>query len=121
MLKPYDYLDEILAGQAFSQRIQDLKLNRFASEIMELLEISDEQEIQSSLERAFQTIDSLNISFDSNFRKVFRYNGDSLVADWRVSPLAFYLIVINCSPGHKMVARAQLYFTMKQNSIYDAR
>ena len=110
MLKLYDYLEEHNNRQWY----YDNRLDYFASEIMKMLEIEDETDITFSLSRALQVCRTLNIPVSRNFKKVYRFNGVNLVTDWKISPLASYLIIINCNPENEQVAKAQLFFAMNQ-------
>ncbi|HEY0031024.1 MAG TPA: hypothetical protein VGC65_09720 [Bacteroidia bacterium] len=114
MLKLYDYLEAMMEVRNNRQWYFETRLNYFASDVMETLEIKDPAEIAFSLERAFQACKTLNIPFSRNFKKVFRFDGEKLFADWKISALAGYLIIINCNPSYPPVANAQLFFAMNQ-------
>lgn len=114
MLKLYDYLESIIEERNNRQRFFETRLNYFAGDIMEMMDIEDSEEIAGSINRAFQACGTLNIPFNKNFKRVYRFNGEYLIADWKISPLACYLIIINCNPCHNNVAKAQLYFVMNQ-------
>jgi len=114
MLKIYDYLEAVMEEQNNRQWYFENRLNLFASEIMETLEIEDSDEIALAINRAFRACGSLNIPFNRNFKKVYRFDGIQLMMDWKISPLACYLIIINCNPDNEQVAKAQLYFAMNQ-------
>ncbi len=114
MLKVYDYLGELMEWRARREQFSSPRLLHFASEIREMLAISELPEFEDALQRTFQTFRSLNIPLEKNFRRVFRFNGSQMVADWKISALASYLIIINCNPANETVARAQLFFLMTQ-------
>jgi len=115
MLKLYDYLEEMIEEHNNLQWFLDSKLHYFASEIMSTLDIEDNEEMSASINRAFQACKILHIPINRNFRKIFRYDGNNLMVDWKLSPFACYLIIINCSPEHENVAKAQLFFAMNQS------
>ncbi len=112
MLKLYNYLEAIIEEQNSRQRFIENRLNYFASDIMEMMDIEDSEEIAGSLNRAFLACGVLNIPFNRNFKRVYRFNGEYLIADWKISALACYLLIINSNPSHQSVAKAQLYFAM---------
>jgi hypothetical protein len=114
MLTLYDHIEAIIQENNQRQRFLETQLNLFANDVMKILNIEDHSEITLSISRAFQACDRLKISFDKNFKRVFRFNGEELISDWKISPLASYLIIINCNPNNASVAKAQLYFAMKQ-------
>ncbi|MEP6748851.1 MAG: hypothetical protein ABJB86_14060 [Bacteroidota bacterium] len=94
------------------QWLFEAPLHYFAGEIMRILDIEDEAEIAVSIKRAFQACMVMNIPLNRHFKRVYCFDGTSLIADWKISALAFYLIVVNCNPGNERVAKAQLYFAM---------
>jgi hypothetical protein len=112
MLKQYNAETKV-AKQKIDQWLFEARLNYLVSEIMTSLDIDDVNEIATSLSRAFQACGTLQLSFNRNFKKVYRSDGDHITMDWKISPLACYLIVINCNPSYERVAKAQLYFALK--------
>jgi hypothetical protein len=84
----------------------------YASELVERLNVSEE-DLDLAIERAFKACASLNISIKHNFKSVFRTAEDHLVTDWKLTPLACYLIVINADPANEQVARMQVHFATK--------
>ncbi|MFL5753801.1 MAG: hypothetical protein ACJ76F_10375 [Bacteroidia bacterium] len=116
MLKLYDYLEGVMEEHNRKQWLFDTKLDHFASEVMEVLEINDPLEADLSLQRALLACRALQFPDGNNFKQVYRFNGEQLLVDWRLSPLACYLLIINCSPANELVARAQLFFAMNQKA-----
>jgi hypothetical protein len=84
----------------------------YASELKERLNVSDE-ELEVAIDRAFKACASLGISIRQNFKSVFRTCDDHLLEDWKLSPLACYLLVINADPANERVARMQIHFATK--------
>lgn len=116
MLRRYDHLEVLLQEYQSHQSSFESKLNFFAGDILKELEIEEAEEISSSLERAFRACTVLNIPFENNFKRVYRFNGKNLHADWKISSLACYLLIINCNPSHEPVARAQLFFALNREA-----
>lgn len=114
MLKLYDYLEALLEEHNNRQCFLEMRLDYFASDLIDMLEIEDVAEIEASINRAFNACRTLNIPIGRNFKKVYRFDGSDLMSDWKISPLAGCLIVINCNPSYEAVARAQLFFAMNQ-------
>jgi|SRR6218665_222134 len=113
MLKLYDYLENIAAERKSRQWYAESRLNYFLTDIMKALEISNTKEINAALNRVFHACATLRISFSENFKRVYRHNEGKLISDWKLSPLACYLVIINCDPNHENVAKAQLYFAVQ--------
>lgn len=110
MLVPCNYLDELLRQKTGNTR---RSLTYFASDIFQELNLKDE-EVSAAIRRTFQTFEALGISQEQNFCRVYRFDGESLFPDWKVSSLAACLLVINCSPANEAVARAQIFFIMRR-------
>ncbi|MDZ4795700.1 MAG: hypothetical protein SGI83_15585 [Bacteroidota bacterium] len=92
----------------------DGRLTYFVSEIMDGLNIDSLDEIAIALNRAFQACEILQLPIYRNFKRVYRFDGENMIADWKISALACYLVIINCNPGNENVAKAQLYFAMNK-------
>lgn len=111
MLKLYNPLEDTLIQYNRNKKVVELVY--YASEIMESLGFSEEEELRTAINRTFEICASLHISIDENFRTIYRFNGDDLIADWKISPLACYLIIINANPSNPKVAKAQLFFIIQ--------
>jgi hypothetical protein len=90
----------------------------YASELMERFKFSEE-EMDNAVERAFKACYSLRIPIGENFRSVFRSGENSLSNDWKLSPLACYLVLINADPGNAEIAHLQLVFATKKFNDVD--
>jgi hypothetical protein len=112
MLQLYNYLDSVLEERNKHKWFFENRLIFFMSEIIEELEINDPVETEIALNRVFEACCSLHIPIEKNFKQVFRVNENEIINDWKLSPLATYMIIINCSPCYERVALAQLYFAM---------
>lgn len=116
MLKLYDYFDTIRQSYKEDSFFKSDQLF-FANDIFDLLDIKDETQQKSAITRAFQSCVSSSVPLNSNFRPVYRFGDNGLIADWQLSALACYLIIINCDPHYKQVAKAQLFFAIKGSKI----
>ena len=114
MLKIYDYLEETPEELNRRKLFFENSFKYYTSDIMELLNIKDTDDIVSSLNRAFLACESLQIPLNYNFKKIYCFDGKNMIVDWKISTLACYLIVINCNPSNECVAKAQLYFALNQ-------
>ena len=112
MLKLYDYLEAVLEEGNSRKWFFESRLDFFVNDIMEILNIDNVEEINSSLNRIFQACSTLNIPYNKNFKRVYRFDGEGLITDWKISPLACYMVIINCNQSYEYVAKAQLYFAM---------
>jgi hypothetical protein len=111
MLKLYDPWEHIF--DSLQQKHDTPELLYYASEIEQSMGFSDE-ELQEAIERAFQACTSMHISIDDHFKAIYRSdNLHELINDWKLSPLACYLLIINASPSNTKVAKVQLFFASK--------
>lgn len=110
MLKIYDYLDEVLATQQIRQTRHRQKLDYYASDIVERMggQITAE-DFAETLFRTFKICSALDIPINDNFKKIYRFDGESMVTDWQLSSLACYLLMLNGNPMNPSVAKVQLY------------
>lgn len=113
MLKLYDYLDTLLQLNQRMNSFNEGALLLFANDLLEQLHISDDSEKKNALKRAMQNCISLGMPLSKNFKRVYRFTNEGIIHDWQTSPLASYLIIINCDPKHEPVAKAQLFFAIK--------
>jgi DNA-damage-inducible protein D len=113
-LKTYDYLDVLLYEYQQQQCINTNRLAYFLSDVLTNLNIQDAIEIEIAINRTFAACKVLKISKNLNFRKIYRFDGNNLHIDWEISKLACYLIIINSNPTNKLIAKAQLHFTLNK-------
>jgi hypothetical protein len=109
MVKIYDYLDEVLATQQIRQTRHRKKLEYYASEILVRMGETTNEDYENTLFRTFKICSALDISINENFKKVYRYDGEKMITDWQLSPLACYLLMLNGNPMNPSVAKIQLY------------
>ena len=109
MLKIYDYLDEVLATQQIRQTQHRQTLKYYASEIMERMGDTADTDFDEAIFRTMKICTALDIAIADNFKKIYRYNGERMVRDWRLSSLASYLLLLNGNPMNPSVAKAQMF------------
>lgn len=111
MLKLYDPWESIFDSLQQKETVPELLY--YASDI-ELSMGFSEEELEEAIERAFQACTSLQISIDDHFKAIYRSdNLHEMVTDWKLSPLACYLLIINANPANTKVAKVQLFFASK--------
>jgi hypothetical protein len=114
-LKRLDILEEVMMGEIFSP-LGEMDLLYYASDIMEKLGCEEEEEIDSAIQRVVQVCQSLNIPMKRNFKRIYRYDGKKMTTDWKLSSLACYLLMINGNPCNPNVAKAQLFFAIRDSN-----
>ena len=109
MLKIYDYLDEVLSTQQIRQTQHRQRLMYYASEIMERMGETSATDFSETLFRTMKICSALDIPINDNFKKIYRYDGEKMITDWRLSSLASYLLLLNGNPMNPSVAKAQMF------------
>jgi hypothetical protein len=115
VLKRLDFLEEVMVDELFSP-LGEMDLLYYASDIMEKLGCEQEDEIDNAIQRVVQVCQSLNIPLKRNFKRIYRYDGNKMSTDWKLSSLASYLLMINGNPCNPNVAKAQLFFAVKNSN-----
>src|SRR5690349_18133061 len=87
------------------------QFKHYASELLDMLGFETFDEILVPLERAMLACQTMGIAEDQHFKQIYRFNtlSLSLRCDYKLSPLAAYLVTINANPTNINVARAQVY------------
>ncbi len=80
----------------------------YATEVAQMLQCNNLEDISGALDRAMQVCEQAGLAVPVHFRQVFRYNGQALQRDLRLSGLASYLVIINAGTEHQAVVQAQL-------------
>jgi len=116
MLKHYDHFEEWLEIDEIMQKGK-VPFTHLASELMEQLGYRDAKDLNDALLRAFEVCTAMRINIKHNFRKIYRYENDTLVVDWHLSDLGSYLLMINGNPCNPNVAKAQMYLLLHTEAI----
>ena len=116
MLKMYDYLDEVLATQRIQQTRRHQKLVYYASEVIERMGEPATTDFSETLFRTFKICAALDVPIDENFKKIYRFDGEKMIKDWLMSPLACYLLMVNGNPMNPAVAKVQLFAAFNSQS-----
>ncbi|MES2734212.1 MAG: hypothetical protein V4714_20865 [Bacteroidota bacterium] len=91
------------------------QFKRYASDLLDMLGLESFEEILEPIERAKRTCQTMGIPENQHFKQIYRFNSlsMSLRPDYKLTPLATYLITVNANPANINVAKAQVYFFLK--------
>jgi hypothetical protein len=89
----------------------------YAGDLLSMMGLETFEEIELPIERARQACLRMGIPEEQHFKQIYRFSSlsMSLRPDYKLTPLATYLVTINGNPSNVNVARAQVYFFLKFN------
>ncbi|AHM60385.1 hypothetical protein D770_10640 [Flammeovirgaceae bacterium 311] len=99
--------------ESFLHSLQESKLRYYASELQQLLDQPGLAELEEALRRAMDVCRSQHLELAEHFKPVYRCEETGVVKDWKLSPLAWCLVLINANPMHPEVSRMQLALIRK--------
>lgn len=82
------------------------ELRCYASEFVMDFDL-EEVAINEAIERAVLVCRSSHIPPYRHFRKVYRFVDGVIIKDWRLSPYACFLVLVNADPNNPMIAKFQ--------------
>lgn len=100
--KPYRQLDEFLDSLA------DCNLSFYASDLLNQKGCRTMDEVSLALRRATQVCNSMHLPLRENIKVVYRAQNGEVVQDWRLSPMAYLLMVLNADSRNDLVAHLQV-------------
>jgi len=89
------------------ENIQREKCIYYASEILKDHDYENEISINIAVRRARAICRTLNIPINENFYSIYRSIGATTYVDWKLSPFAAYLTLLNGDPTSTSVASFQ--------------
>lgn len=92
----------------FVDSLADSKLTFYASDMLSRKGCESMEELRQALKRATEVCTSMHLPLRENFKVVFRSRAGEVVQDWRLSPLAYLLMVINADSHNDLVAHMQV-------------
>lgn len=92
----------------FLASLQERKLRYYASELQKILELSSLHLLEEALQRAMKVCRTQQLELAEHFKPVYRCEEEGVVKDWKLSPLAWCLVMLNADPGNPEVAHMQL-------------
>ena len=93
--------------EGFIETFQRKKCIYYASEILKDHHYEDEISINIAVRKARTVCRTLNIPVSENFYSIYRSIGAATYVDWKLSPFAAYLTLLNGDPSSISVALFQ--------------
>jgi hypothetical protein len=94
--------------EAFLDSLADKQLTIYASDLLEQRGCDSIEELGQAVRRATEICSTLHLPLRENFKVVYRSRNGKVVQDWRLSPMAYLLMVINSDFHNDVVARTQV-------------
>ncbi len=97
----------------FASSLADSKLTLYASDLLSQNGCQSMEELRQAIKRATQVCTIMHLPLNENFKTVFRACKGEVIQDWRLSPLAYMLMVINADATNDIIAQTQLEVVMR--------
>jgi hypothetical protein len=94
--------------EQFIDNLADQNLTYYASDMLQLTGCKSMDELSMALRRATEVCTCMHIPLRENFKVVFRPQNGELLQDWRLSPMAYMLLVLNSNSQSDLVAQLQV-------------
>ena len=92
----------------FLDSLADQELTCYASDLLQQRGCGSMDELSLAVRRATEVCTSMQLPLNENFKPVYRSRAGEVVQDWRLSPMAYLLTVLNADSKSDLVARTQL-------------
>lgn len=92
----------------FVDSFADSNLTYYASDLLKQHSCENLEVLGNAVKRATEVCTCMHMPLQENFKVVFRSQGGEVIQDWRLSPLAYLLTVINSDSKNDVVARLQV-------------
>lgn len=97
----------------FVDSFANSNLKHYASDLIKEHNCESLEELGIAVKRATEVCTCMHVPLQENFKVVFRSQGGEVIQDWRLSPLAYLLTLINSSAKSDAVARLQVEMAMR--------
>lgn len=92
----------------FEDSLADSLLTHYATELLEQQGCDNLIELRQAVKRATEVCNCMHLPLRENFKVVYRSRNGEVVQDWRLSPMAYMLMVLNANSSNSFVARTQV-------------
>jgi hypothetical protein len=99
--------------EAFLEGLRNQRLKYYASELQQVLELDSITELADSVNRAISACQTQKVVIDDHFQPIYRCEETQLIHDWKLSPFAYCLVMMNANPAHSQVARFQFQLVQR--------
>jgi len=108
MLVTFEQTQMNTSLESFLDSIANRNLTFYASDLLQQKGCATMQELGQAVRRATEVCTSMHLPLRDNFKAVFRSRNGEVMQDWRLSPMAYLLTVINADAKNELVAKTQV-------------
>ncbi len=103
------YIEEFLQGVA------ELNFRFYVSEIRQTAGLAGQAETEEAIRRAMDACRSQQLPLNEHFKPVYRCEEKKVILDWKLSELAWCLVMLNANPANPVVGQFQLTLLQKKS------
>lgn len=103
------YIEEFLQG------IAELNVRFYLSEIRQAAGLTGQAETEEAIRRAMDACRSRQLPLREHFKPVYRCEEKKVILDWKLSELAWCLVMLNANPANPAVGHFQLALLQKKS------
>jgi alpha-D-ribose 1-methylphosphonate 5-phosphate C-P lyase len=108
LITTYYQFRENEALKTLQNVIEEQGLKYYAYDLYDLMHLNAYDELENAIARAIEICKTAHLPVRENFRIIFRDIDGDLVQDWKLSSVAYQLIIINGNPANNRVAATQV-------------
>jgi hypothetical protein len=91
----------------FVESLADSHLTCYASDLIMCEGCHTFDELSQAVKRATEVCNCMHLPLQENFKVVYRSQNGEVVQDWKLSPMAYMLTMLNADARSNVVARLQ--------------
>jgi hypothetical protein len=107
MLIKYQYFS-FYGIRELEQAINEAPLKYYASDILEEIGVSGQEQLCQTVKRAILALFYNHINVRKHIKPVYRIDFDSVFLDYKMSPVAAYFLIVNTGEMSEEIARIQM-------------
>ncbi len=108
MLATFEQLHQSNLINSFLDSLAERNLKYYASDLLEKHGCKNHEELDQAVKRATEVCSCMHLPLNENIKAVYRSQNGQVVQDWRMSPMAYMLLVINADSRNQLVAQMQV-------------
>lgn len=99
----------------FLQGVSELNFRFYVSEIQQSAGLAGQAETEEAVRRAMDACRTQQLPLNEHFKPVYRCEEKKVILDWKLSELAWCLVMINANPANPAISRFQLALLQKKS------